>query len=103
MELDIPVFLFDRYKKTPDHVQNARCAIGRAGMACPAWLTSDDYASMVRTYQKCLSATRSTGVQHHVDHIIPLNGLIVCGLHVPANLQVLSALDNIVKSNWHTP
>lgn len=43
--------------------------------------------------------TRETGVPHHVDHIIPLQGEFVSGLHVHTNMQILTGTENIKKRN----
>lgn len=40
-----------------------------------------------------------TGVDHHIDHIIPIRGKNVCGLHTHENLRVITAAENIKKSN----
>lgn len=47
--------------------------------------------------------SRETGIPHHVDHIVPLQGDHVSGLHVESNLQVIPATDNIRKRNKVDP
>jgi hypothetical protein len=65
----------------------------------PSWLTEIDYERIGNEYKLACILTKVTGSAWHVDHIIPLQGKMVSGLHVPSNLRVLPAKDNISKSN----
>lgn len=64
----------------------------------PAWLTDVDLFEIECVY-KYADALRRIGLDYHVDHEIPLQGKLVSGLHVPTNLQVIRAGDNVSKSN----
>ena len=64
--------------------------------ATPSWV---DFEAIKKIYIKRQVVSERTGIQHHVDHIVPLLGKNVCGLHVPWNLQVIPAADNLRKSN----
>lgn len=61
--------------------------------ATPPWLTSEHKSKMHEIYSKAKELGMS------VDHIVPIRGKTVCGLHVPWNLQLLTQAENSQKSN----
>jgi Lhr-like helicase len=67
--------------------------------ATPKWLSKEQLLEISFYYWLCNSMSEDNDVKYHVDHIVPLRGKDVCGLHVPWNLQILEASDNIRKSN----
>jgi 5-methylcytosine-specific restriction endonuclease McrA len=71
----------------------------RKRYATPKWLTEDDYNAIRAFYTEAQRLTLETGIDHAVDHIHPLLGELVCGLHVPWNLQILTKSENSAKGN----
>jgi 5-methylcytosine-specific restriction endonuclease McrA len=65
----------------------------------PNWLTEDDFWMIEQAYEIAVKRTQATGVMCHVDHIVPLQGENVSGLHVPWNLQVITEVENKQKGN----
>ena len=61
----------------------------------PTWADND---KIVAIYKEA-AAMRALGIEVHVDHVYPLQGNLVSGLHVHANLQLMLATDNIAKGN----
>jgi len=68
----------------------------RTQQATPPWVDLD---VITQIYRDCRRITRETGIKHHVDHIHSLQGKNFCGLHVPWNLEILMAVDNLSKGN----
>jgi phage terminase large subunit-like protein len=68
--------------------------------ATPAWYEEREVTAL---YAEATAITKATGEVHHVDHIVPLQSKLVCGLHCLANLQVLLGRDNCSKSNSYWP
>ena len=65
----------------------------------PNWLTKNDHWIMEQAYDLALLRTKMFGFKWVVDHVIPLNGKNVSGLHTPYNLQVIPEIENLNKSN----
>jgi 5-methylcytosine-specific restriction endonuclease McrA len=91
------------YQKRNKGKVNARTAIRHAAkmQRRPQWLTKEEKVKIQCYYQVASMRTKESGYAWHVDHIVPLQGETVSGLHVPWNLQVIPATDNIRKSNKH--
>lgn len=71
----------------------------RISCASPRWLTRAMLHQIRDVYKESRRLTDTTGIAHEVDHIVPLNGETVCGLHVPWNLRVLTKEENMRKFN----
>ncbi len=98
----------DRYKAARDNwfkanraVMNKHSAAYRAQLnsAAPEWT---DWEAIAAIYADCAKTVSETGIQHNVDHIIPIRGKDVCGLHVWWNLRIITESDNCKKGNRWT-
>lgn len=96
-----PLFAPPAKRPAPKHVGSRlpgvlrRCAERRA---TPAWV---DRAEIGRLVAHAEQLTRETGVVHSVDHIVPLNGGTVCGLHWHGNMEIKPLAENMRKgARW---
>ncbi len=87
-----------RWEKENPHLSVAKVQRRNAAKikATPAWA---DNSRINRIYYIAQRVTAVTGIEHHVDHVIPLRGKLVSGLHVPENLMVVAYDYNCSKAN----
>jgi hypothetical protein len=94
------ILYFDPPAPRPPDAQRRDEVVRRAE---PRWLTREDKRAIIQAYRDARDSTTLVGVQYHVDHIVPLKGRRVSGLHVPWNLRVLDARANLKKHNHLLP
>lgn len=67
--------------------------------ATPPWVDEEHTKRLRSIYRACKNVSEKSGKPHHVDHIVPLKGENVCGLHVWWNLRIVPAQENLSKGN----
>ena len=94
-----------KYSKLPTskakHAARQKFREQKKRSATPEWLTNNQLAEIENIYWMAQDLKLVSGQEYHVDHIVPLQGEEICGLHVPWNLQILPADMNLSKSNKH--
>ena len=71
--------------------------------AIPSWSDEFDRFVIEEIYDKAQMLIRSTRAEWHVDHVVPLQSRLVCGLHTNTNLLILPGFSNLSKGNRHWP
>jgi len=89
------------YRSTTKHLTNASASKRRAALLqrVPIWQTEFDELKIKCIYSVAAMLSKVNNEPWTVDHIIPLQGKIVSGLHVPSNLQLMRARENEAKRN----
>lgn len=91
-----------KWRKTFPWKHSAIQAKRRAlkAQATPKWFSNKDSIWLELMFAFAKTLEQKTGVQYHIDHIVPLKGRTVCGLHWLENWRILPASENIRKSNF---
>jgi hypothetical protein len=88
------------YRKNPaKYTEKSKARRIGIGKRSPLWRNP---VAIREFYNLASRLTKETGITHEVDHVIPLHGENVSGLHVETNLQILTKFENRRKWNKHT-
>jgi len=84
------------------HLHLVRMRQLRVKKATPSWITEDQKKEIEYFYWLCDDLYKTTGERYEVDHIVPIKGKNISGLHVPWNLQILPQDLNRSKGNSYS-
>lgn len=88
------------YKNNPDRKRNKDSKRRAARLkSIPAWYDEWDDFVFQEAHDLAASRQRETGIEWNVDHMIPLQAEMACGLHVASNVQVIPKFFNLSKKN----
>lgn len=90
------------YRRLALHIENEKNVRRRRArdLATPRWANLDKVKEI---YRLARQISETTGVKHHVDHMVPLTSELVCGFHNEFNLQIIPGVENLQKHNHHWP
>ena len=77
--------------------RSVRYGLNLKNYVTPVWANKQ---LIKEIYKEAKRISIETGIKHEVDHIIPLRGELVCGLHVESNLRIITRFDNNQKDNY---
>ena len=90
----------DRHKNTPHGKISRQASRDAYRKRCKeASMNRFDIKNITNIYRKCKELSILTGIKYHVDHIVPIRSDKVCGLHCSWNMAIITADDNLKKSN----
>ena len=92
-------YLSSMRKRKPQKAAAEMARQAKKIQATPPWLTKEDLNQIDAIYVCAKETTNLAGFDCSVDHIVPLRGKDICGLHVPWNLRVVSRSYNSKKHN----
>ena len=79
-----------------NYIYKGRARVSQIKEATPIWAELNQIKEL---YKEAKMLEDSTEIKYHIDHIVPLKGKSVCGLHCIDNLQILTATANLSKGN----